>query len=76
MSLADWSGLAVAVNVPPGGDLLQPHQVPVEEECSVDVPGEHLAEVGLIPAHPGGGVDLQTAHSEIFSFNTSNQKIK
>ena len=34
-------------------------RVHVEEECSVDVPGGHLAEVGLIPAHPGGGVNLK-----------------
>ena len=32
MSLADWCGLAGAVNVPPGGDLLQPHQVPVLDQ--------------------------------------------
>ena len=32
MSLADWCGLAVAVDVPPGGDLLQPHQVPVLDQ--------------------------------------------
>ena len=25
----------------------------VEEECSIDVPAAHFAEMGLIPTHPG-----------------------
>ena len=32
VSLADWCGLPVAVDVPPGGDVLQPHQVLVLDQ--------------------------------------------
>ena len=32
VSLADWCGLSVAMYVPPGGDVLQPHQVAVLDQ--------------------------------------------
>ena len=45
MSLADWCGLTGAVNVPPGGDLLQPHQVPVLDQVH---DGVRVRVVGII----------------------------
>ena len=47
MSLADWCGLSVAVDVPPGGDVLQPHQVPVLDQVHDGVwvrPGQEVLD--------------------------------
>ena len=52
--LLESEGAVVAAKIPHRADEhLAQRGVHVEEKRPVDVPGSHLAEVGLIPADPG-----------------------
>ena len=57
--LFKWKRSVVSGQISDGSDdHFSERRMDVEEEGPVDVPAPHLAEVGLVPAHPGWLVDL------------------